>query len=258
MSWYFRVGDSQVGPLTWNELLAAARSDQFGPTDLLWNLETQTWRPATDFPAVLAAYKSGRRSTQAARTGMPTIRCGQCGAPGEIHASSGGSSCRHCGAALPLPRELLLLQLRRECEDLRGELSRAQAALAAGRERQSELERRDGGDFSTRLGTNVLFLSITGFLMWRYRSWFPLGNSEEENAAFVGFMIAVMVGATFLLRHQAIIRSREEAKVRAGERAGLALAISKSAEEVAELEARLDGAIRALENFEAMHVGGAT
>ncbi len=54
--WYYaRPGGSpgqQVGPLSWQDLVAHARGGSFGPSDLVWQEQLGDWRAASDIPGL--------------------------------------------------------------------------------------------------------------------------------------------------------------------------------------------------------------
>ncbi len=46
MQYYYRQGEQQIGPMSLNEIISAARSGVFGPDDLVWAEGWNNWRAA--------------------------------------------------------------------------------------------------------------------------------------------------------------------------------------------------------------------
>ncbi|HYM60493.1 MAG TPA: DUF4339 domain-containing protein [Thermoanaerobaculia bacterium] len=52
ITWYYRHGTDQLGPMTWAELLSSARSGALAPDDLVWNPTMPEWKAASLVPGL--------------------------------------------------------------------------------------------------------------------------------------------------------------------------------------------------------------
>ena len=55
MQYHYRRGEQQVGPLSLDAVIAAARSGDIGPDDLVWAEGWNTWRAADSVPGLFAS-----------------------------------------------------------------------------------------------------------------------------------------------------------------------------------------------------------
>ncbi len=53
MMWYYRRGEAQMGPVSWEELVGAARAGGLGTGDLVWTDGMAQWQPAASIPGLL-------------------------------------------------------------------------------------------------------------------------------------------------------------------------------------------------------------
>lgn len=86
MSWYYCVGSNQTGPLSREQLTAAAQAGQFTSTDLVWGLGMQEWQPASSVPGLVA---------------MPDVPPPPTSLPQVALAPTGPRSCPQCKAEVP-------------------------------------------------------------------------------------------------------------------------------------------------------------
>lgn len=59
MMWYYRRGEAQLGPVSWEELVGAARAGGLGTGDLVWTDGMAQWQPAASIPGLLPEQPSG-------------------------------------------------------------------------------------------------------------------------------------------------------------------------------------------------------
>ncbi|MFY9825171.1 MAG: GYF domain-containing protein [Thermoanaerobaculia bacterium] len=53
MMWYYRRGEAQLGPVSWEDLVNAARTGGLGSGDLVWTDGMAQWQPAATIPGLL-------------------------------------------------------------------------------------------------------------------------------------------------------------------------------------------------------------
>jgi len=59
MMWYYRRGEAQMGPVSWEELVGAARAGGLGTGDLVWTDGMAQWQPAASIPGLLPEQMPG-------------------------------------------------------------------------------------------------------------------------------------------------------------------------------------------------------
>jgi hypothetical protein len=59
MMWYYRRGEAQMGPVSWEELVGAARAGGLGTGDLVWTDGMAQWQPAASIPGLLPEQPPG-------------------------------------------------------------------------------------------------------------------------------------------------------------------------------------------------------
>jgi hypothetical protein len=59
MMWYYRRGEAQLGPVSWEELVGAARTGGLGTGDLVWTDGMAQWQPAASIPGLLPQLPPG-------------------------------------------------------------------------------------------------------------------------------------------------------------------------------------------------------
>lgn len=52
ITWYYRRGTEQLGPMTWAELLSSAQNGALAPDDLVWNPTMSEWKAASLVPGL--------------------------------------------------------------------------------------------------------------------------------------------------------------------------------------------------------------
>lgn len=52
MDWFYRQGNNQLGPVTWDRLLAAARTGELRPLDFVWCAGMANWQVANSVPGL--------------------------------------------------------------------------------------------------------------------------------------------------------------------------------------------------------------
>ena len=55
MMWYYRRGEAQLGPVSWEDLVTAARAGGLGSGDLVWTDGMAQWQAAATIPGLLPA-----------------------------------------------------------------------------------------------------------------------------------------------------------------------------------------------------------
>jgi uncharacterized protein DUF4339/uncharacterized protein DUF4190 len=59
MMWYYRRGEAQLGPVSWEDLVNAARAGGLGSGDLVWTDGMAQWQPAATIPGLLPELAPG-------------------------------------------------------------------------------------------------------------------------------------------------------------------------------------------------------
>jgi hypothetical protein len=54
MLWYYLRGGAQLGPVSWEDLVKAARTGNLAPGDLVWTEGMAQWQPAASIPGLIA------------------------------------------------------------------------------------------------------------------------------------------------------------------------------------------------------------
>lgn len=54
MTWYYLQNQIQMGPLSWENLVLAARSGGLSPGDLVWTDGMAQWQPASSIPGLIS------------------------------------------------------------------------------------------------------------------------------------------------------------------------------------------------------------
>ena len=55
MMWYYRRGEAQLGPVSWEDLVGTARASGLGSGDLVWTDGMAQWQAAATIPGLLPA-----------------------------------------------------------------------------------------------------------------------------------------------------------------------------------------------------------
>lgn len=53
MMWYYARGGGQLGPMSWEDLVKAARAGNLGPGDLVWTEGMAQWQTAVSIPGLI-------------------------------------------------------------------------------------------------------------------------------------------------------------------------------------------------------------
>ena len=72
MMWYYRRGEAQMGPVSWEDLVNTARAGGLGSGDLVWTDGMAQWQAAATIPGLLPAQ---------APAAMPPVRPAYTGPP---------------------------------------------------------------------------------------------------------------------------------------------------------------------------------
>lgn len=53
MMWYYLRGGAQLGPVSWEDLVGAARTGNVAPGDMVWTEGMAQWQPAASIPGLI-------------------------------------------------------------------------------------------------------------------------------------------------------------------------------------------------------------
>ncbi|HSS52464.1 MAG TPA: GYF domain-containing protein [Thermoanaerobaculia bacterium] len=80
MMWYYRRGEAQMGPVSWEDLVNTARAGGLGSGDLVWTDGMAQWQAAATIPGLLPGPLPGQLPVQAP-VAMPAARPVYAGPP---------------------------------------------------------------------------------------------------------------------------------------------------------------------------------
>lgn len=77
MMWYYRRGEAQMGPVSWEELVGTARAGGLGSGDLVWTDGMAQWQAAATIPGLLPEQMmAAMPQVRPAHTGPPRPSAG--------------------------------------------------------------------------------------------------------------------------------------------------------------------------------------